>query len=92
MWNSGAALDRVTTEWQNSQFLVKSQGGTLDFRRVDFELVRTQVGKVAWDSDLKGRGIHEGWTLLNKEVLEVQDRAVSLCSVIRVGGQEYQCG
>ena len=47
----------------------------MDFRRVDFELVRTQVGKAAWDPVLNGKRIQKGWTLLNKEILEVQEHA-----------------
>ena len=45
--------------------MVKSRVGvketaTLDFQRVDFELFKTLVGTVTWDSVLKGTGIQEG--------------------------------
>lgn len=45
----------------------------MDFQRTDFELFRTLVGRVPWDSVLKGKGIQEGWLLLKKEVLEPQE-------------------
>ena len=52
---------------------------TLDFQRADFELFRTLVGRVPWDSVLKGKEVQEGRMLLKKEVLRMQEQAVSLC-------------
>ena len=34
-----------------------------------FELFRILVGRVPWDSALKSKGVHKGWSLLKKEVL-----------------------
>lgn len=56
-----------------------SKTTTLVFQRVDFELFRTVVGTVPWDSVLKGRGVQEGWLLPKKEVLKWQEQAVLLC-------------
>ena len=53
----------------------------MDFQRTDFELFRTLVGRVPWDSVLKGKGIQEGWLLLKKEVLEPQEQAVPCCQM-----------
>ena len=39
---------------------------TLDFWWVNFELFKTLVGRVPWDSVLKSKGVQEGWTLLKK--------------------------
>jgi len=33
---------------------------------VNFELFKTLVGRVPWDSVLKSKGVQEGWTLLKK--------------------------
>jgi len=52
---------------------------TLNFQRMDFELFRTLVGRVTWDSVLKSKGVQESWSLLKKEVLEVEEQSVSLC-------------
>ena len=46
-----------------------SKTATVDFWRA--ELFRTLVGRVTWDSVLKGKGVQEGWLLLKKGVLEV---------------------
>ena len=43
-----------------------SKTATLDYQRVDFEVFRTLVGRVPWDSVLKGKGVQEGWLLLKK--------------------------
>ena len=43
---------------------------------MDFELFRTLVGRAPWDSDLKGKGVQEGWSLLKREVLKVQEQAI----------------
>jgi len=62
---------------------VRVEGGskiaTLDFWRADFELFRTLVGGVPWNSVLKGKRIQEGWLLLKKEVLKAQKQAIPLC-------------
>jgi len=33
---------------------------TLDFLRVDFEVLRTLIGSIPWDSVQKGKGVQEG--------------------------------
>ena len=48
----------------------------MDFQRADLELFRTLVGKVLWESVLKGKEVQEGWMLLKKEVLKAQEKAV----------------
>ena len=45
-----------------------SKTAALAFWMADFELFRTLVGRVPWESVLKGRGAQEGWMLLKKEV------------------------
>lgn len=37
-----------------------SKTAPLDFQRADFELFRTPVGRVPWESVVKGRGVQEG--------------------------------
>jgi len=49
---------------------------------MDFEMFRTLVGRVPWNSIMMGKGVHEGWLLLKKEVLKVQEQAIALyCKV-----------
>jgi len=56
-----------------------SKTATLDFRKVGFELFRMLIGRVPWDSVLKGKGFQEVWLLLWKEVLKVWEQTVPLC-------------
>ena len=56
-----------------------SKTAVLDFRRADFELFRTLVGRVPWEAVLKGRGVQEGWALLRKEILKAQEQTVPTC-------------
>ena len=56
-----------------------SKTAVLDFRRADFELFRTLVGRVPWEAVQKGRGVQEGWALLKKEILMAQERSVPTC-------------
>uniref|UniRef100_A0A493TF21 Reverse transcriptase domain-containing protein n=1 Tax=Anas platyrhynchos platyrhynchos TaxID=8840 RepID=A0A493TF21_ANAPP len=51
----------------------------LDFQRADFELLRTLVGGVPWETVLKGRGVQEGWALFKREILMAQERSVPTC-------------
>ena len=41
------------------------------------------VGRVPWDSVLKGNGVQEGWLLLKKEVLKAQEQVIFLCHKMR---------
>ena len=63
--------------------MVKLGGGrktaNLDFWRVNFEPFRMLVGTVSWDSVLKGKEVWEGWSLLKKEDLKGQEKAIPLC-------------
>ena len=58
-----------------------SKTATLDFWRADFELFRTLVGRVSWDSVLKVKGVQEGWSLLKKE-------QATPCATRRAGREE----
>ncbi|KAK4823577.1 LOW QUALITY PROTEIN: hypothetical protein QYF61_003581 [Mycteria americana] len=44
-----------------------SKTATLDFRRVDFGLLRRLVERVAWEAALMGKGVQEGWTFFKEE-------------------------
>jgi len=50
-----------------------SKTTVLHFRRADFELLRTLVGRVPWKVVLKGRGVQEGWALFKKDILMAQE-------------------
>ncbi|KAK4823927.1 hypothetical protein QYF61_008313 [Mycteria americana] len=56
-----------------------SKTATLDFRRVDFGLLRRLVERVPWEAALMGKGVQEGWTFFKEEVLKAQERAVPRC-------------
>uniref|UniRef100_A0A8B9VG58 Reverse transcriptase domain-containing protein n=1 Tax=Anas zonorhyncha TaxID=75864 RepID=A0A8B9VG58_9AVES len=56
-----------------------SKTTALDFRRADFELLRTLVGGVPWEVVLKGRGVQEGWALFKRQILMAQERSVPMC-------------
>jgi len=43
---------------------VTSKTAVLNFKRVDFDLFRTLVARVPWESLLKNKGVQEAWTLL----------------------------
>ena len=43
---------------------------TAIFQRADFDLFRTLVAQVPWESFLKGEGVQEAWTLLKMEILK----------------------
>jgi len=49
---------------------------TAIFQRADFDLFRTLVAQVPWESLLKGKGVQEAWMLLKMEILKAQKQAV----------------
>jgi len=55
-----------------------SKTATLDFQRADFELFRRLVGGVPWGSVLESKGVQDGWSLFEKEVLKAQEQDVPL--------------
>ena len=55
---------------------VTSKTAILNFQRVDFDLFRTLVAWVPWESLLKGKGVQEAWTLLKMEILKAEEQAV----------------
>ena len=63
----------------------------LNFKRADFDLFRTLVAQVPWESLLKGKGVQEAWTLLKVEILKAQKQA-SLNTIRRAMGEKDQCG
>ncbi|PKU42802.1 rna-directed dna polymerase from mobile element jockey-like [Limosa lapponica baueri] len=60
---------------------------TLDFRRADFSLFRTLVGRVPWEIILHGKGVQEGWMLFKKEILKAQEQAVPMSHKIKGQGK-----
>lgn len=48
-----------------------SRTSTLNFWRVDFDLLRRVVGGVPWEAVVKGKGVQEGRTLFKKDILNV---------------------
>ncbi|PKU34200.1 hypothetical protein llap_15501 [Limosa lapponica baueri] len=63
-----------------------SKASTLDFRRADFSLFRTLVGRVPWEIILRGKGVQEGWMLFKKEILKAQEQAVPMRRKIKGRG------
>ncbi|PKU46871.1 rna-directed dna polymerase from mobile element jockey-like [Limosa lapponica baueri] len=64
-----------------------SKTSTLDFRRADFSLFRTLVGRVPWEIILWGKGVQEDWTLFKKEILKAQEQAVPMRCKIKGRGK-----
>ena len=58
---------------------VTSKTAILNFQRADFDLLRTLVAGVPWESLLTGRGVQEAWTLLKMEILKAQEQAAPEC-------------
>ncbi len=58
---------------------ITSRTAILNFKRADFDLFRTLVARVPWESLLKGKGVQEAWTLLKMEILKAQEQAVPEC-------------
>ena len=58
---------------------VTCKTAVLNFKSADFDLFRTLVAWVPWESLLKGKGVQEAWTLLKMEILKAQEQAVPEC-------------
>jgi len=56
-----------------------SKTSTMDFQRADFDLLRTLVERVPWETVLKGKGVQAGWTCFKEQVLKAQEQTVSMC-------------
>ena len=48
-----------------------SRTATLDFRRADFNLLRTMVERVPWEVVLESMGTQEGWEYFKEIILKV---------------------
>jgi len=59
----------------------------LEFCKTDFELLRILVGRVPWESIVKGKGVQEVWMLLQMEILRLLLNAER-----RAIGEEDWCG
>ena len=65
---------------------VTSKTAILNFKRADFDLFRTLVARVPWESLLKGKGVQEAWTLLKMEILKAREQAVPECCYLMQRG------
>ncbi len=66
---------------------VTSKTAILNFQRVDFDLFRTLVAWVPWESLLKGKGVQEAWKLLKMEILKAQEQTVPECCKVSCRGR-----
>ena len=66
---------------------VTSKTAVLNVQRADFDLFRTLVAGVPWESLLKGKGVQEAWTLLKMEILKVQEQGVPECRKVSHRGR-----
>ena len=53
-----------------------SKTAILNFQRADFDLFRTLLAQVPWESLLKGKGVQEAWMFFKMEILKAQKQAV----------------
>jgi len=51
---------------------------TLDFRRADFNLLRTMVERVPWEVVLENMGTQEGREYFKEDILEVQKLTIPM--------------
>ena len=66
--------------------MVTSKTAILNFQRADFDLFRTLLAQVPWESLLKGKGVQEAWMFFKMEILKAQEQAVpECCKVSRRG-------
>lgn len=52
---------------------------TRDFQRPDFSLFWRLIRRVPWETAFKNKGVQEGWTYFQKEILKVQEQAFPVC-------------
>ena len=52
---------------------VTSKAAILNFKRADFDLFRTLIAQIPWESLLKGKGLQEARVLLKMEILKAQE-------------------
>ena len=64
-----------------------SKTSTMDFQRADFDLLRTLVERVPWETVLKGRGVQAGGIFFKEEVLKTQEQAVPMCCKMNQRGR-----
>lgn len=43
---------------------------TLDFKRVNFKLLRELIDNVPWEFSLEGLGVHRSWSLFRNHILK----------------------
>jgi len=60
---------------------------TLDLRRANFGLFKELLRGVPWARALKGRGVHEIWSLFNHHFLHAQEWCIPLRKKSSKGGR-----
>jgi len=60
---------------------------TLDLRRADFGLFKELLGGIPWARALKGRGVHECWSLFKRHFLHAQEQCIPLRKKWSKGGR-----
>ncbi|XP_060139070.1 uncharacterized protein LOC132593239 [Zootoca vivipara] len=67
------------------EFIVQRKGATkhtktqiLDFKKADFRKLRETLGEIPWTEILKGKGVHDGWEFVKREILKAQLQAIPM--------------
>ncbi|XP_060133197.1 uncharacterized protein LOC132592449 [Zootoca vivipara] len=67
------------------EFIIQRKGATkhtktqiLDFKKTDFRKLRETLGKIPWTVILKGKGVHDGWEFVKREILKAQLQAIPM--------------
>ncbi|KFR10440.1 hypothetical protein N306_01960, partial [Opisthocomus hoazin] len=60
---------------------------TLDLRRADFALFKELLGGIPWARALKGRGVHECWSLFKQHFFHAQEQCIPLRKKFSKGGR-----
>ena len=71
--------------WRNAG-LAKSRVRILNFRRVNFWLLKELLGGISWENVLKGIGTEQSWQLLKDTLLRVQELSIPQQKKLSRGG------
>ncbi|CAM5117140.1 unnamed protein product [Natator depressus] len=57
---------------------VSSRIRTLDFRKADFDSLRERMGRIPWETNMKGKGVQESWLYFKESLLRLQGQTIPM--------------
>ncbi|CAI5785062.1 Hypothetical predicted protein [Podarcis lilfordi] len=73
---SDHALLKFTIQWKGAAKHTRTQ--FLDFKKADFIKLREVLGETPWTVILKGKGVHDGWEFVKREIVKAQLQAIPM--------------